>query len=175
MGPLWDVFYFAAHNLCVCVCQRRHCDCCQWCTLLSQGVSKAVYRGVLDLLKYLLHSVEEDFTKESETPLFSAFLVFRLAFSLYHEPQTKSTLGFSLRSALSISTSLMATDSVKEPSSSPIDSPSQVPRYHCMETRNNFYHLIRCTGGKINKLAKILSNVQNCKNANKSTCENMSP
>lgn len=93
--------------------------------LCSQGVSKAVYRGVLDLLKYLLHSVEEDFAKELEAPLFSAFLIFRLAFSVYHEPQTKSTLGFSLRSALSISTSLMATESVKEPSS-PLDSPSQV-------------------------------------------------
>ena len=41
-----------------------------------------VYKGVLDLLKYLMQFIETELTKEIETRIFSIFLVFRLALCL---------------------------------------------------------------------------------------------
>ena len=44
-----------------------------------QVVSKAVYKGVLELLKYLLQPIETVLQSDLETPLFSPFLMLRLA------------------------------------------------------------------------------------------------
>ena len=44
-----------------------------------QVVSKAVYKSVLELLKYLLQPIETILQNDLETPLFSPFLVLRLA------------------------------------------------------------------------------------------------
>ena len=41
-----------------------------------------VYKGVLDLLKYLMQFIEVELTKEIETRIFSIFLIFRLALCL---------------------------------------------------------------------------------------------
>lgn len=82
----------------------------------TKGVTRAVYRGVLDLLKLLLQCVEEDYQREPEGPLFSVFLILRISFTIYYEPKQKSTLGFSLRSALSVGSSFLGhTDSYKSP------------------------------------------------------------
>ena len=45
-------------------------------------VTKAVYRGVLELLKYLLVHIEADISRSLESPIFSVFLLFRLALCL---------------------------------------------------------------------------------------------
>lgn len=46
------------------------------------AVSKMVYKGVLDLLKYLMQFIEAELAKEIETRIFSIFLIFRLALCL---------------------------------------------------------------------------------------------
>ena len=48
-----------------------------------QGVSKPVFKGLVELLKYLLQCIEEELQKAPEAAIFSAFLVLRLAFSIY--------------------------------------------------------------------------------------------
>lgn len=45
-------------------------------------MSKAVYRGVLELLKYLLVHIEADISRNLESPIFSVFLLFRLSLCL---------------------------------------------------------------------------------------------
>ena len=101
-------------------------------THTHKGVTRAVYRGVLDLLKLLLQCVEEDFQKEPEGPLFSVFLILRISFTIYYEPKQKSTLGFSLRSALSVGSSFLGHTDSKPPGgttpSSWNDSSSQLKR-----------------------------------------------
>ncbi len=68
---------------------------------------------MLDLLRYLLVSIEEEVQKDPESSTFSVFLIFRLAFSVYIPPKTqKSTIGISLLNALNI-------NSFVTPSSSP--------------------------------------------------------
>ena len=52
-----------------------------------QGVSKAVYKGLLDLLKYFLQSVEEELQKEPEASIFSVYLLLRLACSIFLLPK----------------------------------------------------------------------------------------
>ena len=46
-----------------------------------------MFKGLLELLKYLLQCIEEEFQKEPEAAIFSAFLIFRLAFSIYLQPK----------------------------------------------------------------------------------------
>lgn len=58
-------------------------------------VSRSVYRGVLDLLKYLSQHIELTLQSNIDTPLFSVFLIFRLALCLCtntssHKKVTKS-------------------------------------------------------------------------------------
>ncbi len=58
----------------------------------------------MELLKYLILCVEEDFLKKPEASIFSMFLVFRIAFSTYLSPKKKkSTIGISLLAALNLS------------------------------------------------------------------------
>ena len=52
-----------------------------------KGVSKPVFKGLSELLKYLLQCIEEEFQKEPEAAIFSAFLIFRLAFCIYLQPK----------------------------------------------------------------------------------------
>ena len=46
-----------------------------------------MYRGLLDLLKYFLQSIEDELQKEPEASIFSVFLLLRLAFSLFLLPK----------------------------------------------------------------------------------------
>jgi hypothetical protein len=59
--------------------------------ILPVGVSKAVYRGLLDLLKYFLGYVEEELQKEPEASIFSVFLLLRIAFSIFLLPKGSSS------------------------------------------------------------------------------------
>ena len=52
-----------------------------------QGVSRAVYKGLLELLKYFLQSIEDELQKEPEASIFSVFLLLRLAFSVFLLPK----------------------------------------------------------------------------------------
>ena len=68
-----------------------------------QSVSKAVDKGVLELLRYLILCIEEEVQKDPESSSFSAFLILRLAFSVYQPPKPlKSTIGISLLNALNL-------------------------------------------------------------------------
>ena len=58
---------------------------------LMQGVSRSVYRGLLDLLKYFITYIDEELQKEPEASIFSAFLVLRLAFSVFLLPKGTSS------------------------------------------------------------------------------------
>ena len=53
-------------------------------------VTKAVYRGVLELLKYLLVHIEADISRSLESPIFSVFLLFRLALCLCMDVKSRS-------------------------------------------------------------------------------------
>ena len=46
-----------------------------------------MYRGLLDLLKYFLQSIEDELQKEPEASIFSVFLLLRLAFSIFLLPK----------------------------------------------------------------------------------------
>lgn len=68
-----------------------------------QGVSKAIFKGVMELLKYLMLCIEEELEKEPESSTFSIFLIFRIAFSIYLPPKPqKPTIGISLLNALNL-------------------------------------------------------------------------
>lgn len=58
-----------------------------------QATSRAVFKGLQDLLKYLLLCVEEELQKESEANIFSVFLILRLAFSIHLPPPPKQKTG----------------------------------------------------------------------------------
>lgn len=69
---------------------------CQIITLLyvaSQATTRAVFKGLHDLLKYLLQCVEEELQKDSEASIFSVFLILRLAFSVHLPPPKQKTGG----------------------------------------------------------------------------------
>ena len=59
-----------------------------------QATTKAVFKGLQDLLKYLLQFVEEELQKDSEASIFSVFLILRLAFSIHLPPSKQKTGGF---------------------------------------------------------------------------------
>lgn len=72
-----------------------------------QGTTRAVFKGLQDLLKYLLLCVEEELQKESEANIFSVFLILRLAFSIHLPPPAKQKTG---GSGLSFFSSLFGSD-----------------------------------------------------------------
>ena len=51
-----------------------------------------MFKGLSDLLKYLLQCIEEEFQKEPEATIFSAFLILRLAFCIYLQPKDQQSL-----------------------------------------------------------------------------------
>ena len=57
---------------------------------LLQQVTKAVYRGMLELLKLILQQVEQDVVANKEASIFSVFLAFRLALCLCTEAKSRS-------------------------------------------------------------------------------------
>ena len=65
-----------------------------------QATTKAVFKGLQDLLKYLLQFVEEELQKDSEASILSVFLIFRLAFSIHLPPSKKTGGGLAFLSAL---------------------------------------------------------------------------
>ena len=74
----------------------------------SQVVSKAVYKGVLELLKFLMQFIEAELTKDLEHPVFSLFLVLRLALCLcmrtpYKKAQSTKSTSTKLESGLKAS------------------------------------------------------------------------
>ena len=55
------------------------------CPSTHQGVSRAVYKGLQELLKYFIQCIEQDYRRDPDGVIFSAFLVFRLAFSTFQK------------------------------------------------------------------------------------------
>ena len=55
-----------------------------------------MFKGLQDLLKYLLLCVEEELQKDSEASIFSVFLILRLAFSIHLPPPKQKTAGTGL-------------------------------------------------------------------------------
>ena len=49
------------------------------------GVSRGVYKGLLELLKYFIQCIEQDYQRDPDCIIFSAFLTFRLAFSTFQK------------------------------------------------------------------------------------------
>lgn len=85
-----------------------------------QGVTKSVFKGVMDLLKYLVLCLEEELQRDPESSTFSMFLILRLSFSIYLPPKTqKSTIGISLLNALNLNSFITSAHS--HPSSSADD------------------------------------------------------
>lgn len=58
----------------------------------SQIVSRAVYKGVLDLLKYTIQPIESALHSDIDTPIFSLFLILRLALCICTNPNRKKNL-----------------------------------------------------------------------------------
>ena len=56
-----------------------------------QGVPKPVFKGLVELLKYLLQCIEEELQKEPEAAIFSAFLILRLAFSIHLQTKERQS------------------------------------------------------------------------------------
>lgn len=52
-----------------------------------------MFKGLQELLKYLLQFVEEELQKDSEASIFSVFLILRLAFSIHLPPPKQKTGG----------------------------------------------------------------------------------
>lgn len=70
-------------------------------------MSKAVFKGVVDLMKYFVLSIEEDLLREPESSIFSLFLILRIAFSVYLPPKLqKNTISTSLLTALNLNSFL---------------------------------------------------------------------
>ena len=80
-----------------------------FCSII-QATTKAVLKGLQDLLKYLLQFVEEELQKDSEASIFSVFLILRLAFSIHLPPPPKQKTG----SGLSFFSVLFGTDEALE-------------------------------------------------------------
>ena len=80
-----------------------------------------MYKGVLELLKYLLLSIEESFLKDSDSSIFSAFLIFRIAFSTYIPPRRvkSNVIGVSLLNALNLNSFVAPSPPGKSKKSSP--------------------------------------------------------
>ena len=80
--------------------------------LLLQAVSRAVFKGLQDLLKYLLQCVEEELQRDSEATIFSVFLILRLAFSIHlpPPPSKQKAGGGGGGSGLSFFSALFGTD-----------------------------------------------------------------
>ena len=55
-----------------------------------------MFKGLQNLLKYLLLCVEEELQKDSEASIFSVFLILRLAFSIHLPPHKQKTAGIGL-------------------------------------------------------------------------------
>ena len=74
-------------------------------------MTKSVFKGVLELLKFLLVYVEDDLQKDSDGSIFSVFLIFRIAFSIYLRPnKAKHTISISLLNALNLSSFVTPTN-----------------------------------------------------------------
>ena len=61
--------------------------------MFVQATTRAVFKGLQDLLKYLLLCVEEELQKEPEANIFSVFLILRLAFSIHLPSPPKQKTG----------------------------------------------------------------------------------
>ena len=76
-----------------------------------QATTRAVFKGLQDLLKYLLQCVEEELQRESEASIFSVFLILRLAFSIHlPPPPTKQKAAGGGGSGLSFFSALFGSD-----------------------------------------------------------------
>ena len=69
-----------------------------------------MFKGLQDLLKYLLLCVEEELQKDSEASIFSVFLILRLAFSIHLPPPKQKTAG----TGLSFFSTLFGSDEAQE-------------------------------------------------------------
>ena len=87
-----------------------------------QATSKAVFKGLQELLKYLLQFVEEELQKDSEASIFSVFLILRLAFSIHLPPPKQKTGG----SGLSFFSTLFGTDDAQDKTKSPQKEPIEM-------------------------------------------------
>ena len=81
-----------------------------------------MFKGLQDLLKYLLQFIEEELQKDPEASIFSVFLILRLAFSIHLPPPKQKTGG----SGLSFFSALFGTDDALEKAGSPQKEPVEM-------------------------------------------------
>ena len=75
-----------------------------------------MFKGLQELLKYLLQFVEEELQKDSEASIFSVFLILRLAFSIHLPPPKQKTGG---GSSLSFFSALFGSEDSQQKTKSP--------------------------------------------------------
>ena len=81
-----------------------------------------MFKGLQELLKYLLQFVEEELQKDLEASIFSVFLILRLAFSIHLPPPKQKTGG----SGLSFFSTLFGTDDAQDKTKSPQKEPIEM-------------------------------------------------